>query len=95
MIADYFVLRHRKLNVTALYNQEGEYRYTNGFSIVALVSLGIAILPNLPGFLVTVKLIDSTSVPHFFVTLYSYAWFVGFGIAFSLYVALRRLLRRE
>ncbi len=91
MIADYFVLRRRQLNVPALYQSDGEYRYTNGVSLVALIALMVAILPNLPGFLVTVKLVDAASVPHFFVTLYSYAWFVGFAIAFSLYVALRRL----
>jgi NCS1 family nucleobase:cation symporter-1 len=93
MIADYFVLRHRRLNVPALYKHEGEFCYTNGFSIVALISLGIAILPNLPGFLVTVKLIDS--VPQFFVTLYSYAWFVGFAIAFVAYIGLRALSQKQ
>ena len=35
MIADYFVYRRRKLNVPALYKLDGEYRYTDGFSIVA------------------------------------------------------------
>jgi NCS1 family nucleobase:cation symporter-1 len=89
MIADYFVLRRRHLNVPALYRHDGEHGYTRGFSLVALVSLLLAILPNLPGFLVTVKLLDPGSVPAFFVTLYSYAWFVGFAIAFCLYLALR------
>ena len=90
MIADYFVLRRRHLNLNALYRHDSEHGYTHGFSIVALVSLVVAILPNLPGFLVTVKLIDAGSVPAFFVTLYNYAWFVGFAIAFGLYIALRR-----
>ncbi len=53
----------------------------------------LAILPNLPGFLVTVKLLDRANVPGFFVTLYSYAWFVGFAIAFCVYLSLRRLDR--
>jgi cytosine/uracil/thiamine/allantoin permease len=44
---------------------------------------------------VTVKWIDAGSVPAFFVTLYSYAWFVGFGIAFSLYIALRKITSEE
>jgi NCS1 family nucleobase:cation symporter-1 len=91
MIADYFVIRRRRLNVNALYQHDDEYGYTRGFSVVALVALLAAILPNLPGFLVTVKAIDAGSVPPFFVTLYSYAWFVGFAIAFCLYLALRRL----
>jgi NCS1 family nucleobase:cation symporter-1 len=95
MIADYFVLRRRQLNVPALYQPEGHFCYTNGFSIVALISLVMAILPNLPGFLVTVKLIDASSVPQFFVTLYSYAWFVGFAIAFVAYLGLRALLPKQ
>ncbi len=89
MIADYFVIRRRRLKVPALYRHNDEYSYTNGFSIVALIALVLAILPNLPGFLVTVKLVEATSVPPFFVTLYGYAWFVGFVIAFCLYIALR------
>src|SRR5256714_1075336 len=91
IIADYYVWRLRQLHLRAHYRNCGEYRYSNGFSIVALISLLLAILPNLPGFLVTVKVIDAGSVPAFFVTLYSYAWFVGFAIAFCLYLALRKL----
>jgi NCS1 family nucleobase:cation symporter-1 len=91
MIADYFVVRRRQLNVAALYDANGEYRYTNGFSVVALIALSVAVLPNLPGFLVNVKLLDTTAVPPFLVALYSYAWFVGFGIAFVVYMTLRTL----
>src|SRR2546429_553229 len=39
LIADYFVWRRRKLNLSALYNPDGEYRFTNGFSFVALIAL--------------------------------------------------------
>ncbi len=95
MIADYFVLRRRRLDLTGLYQVDGPYRYTHGFSIAALASLALAILPNLPGFLVTVKLIDPASVPHFFVALYNYAWFVGFFLAFVIYLALRLSRKRE
>jgi NCS1 family nucleobase:cation symporter-1 len=91
MIADYFVYRRRNLNLRALYDETGEYRYTNGFSLVALGALLLAILPSLPGFLVTVKLVDSSHVPAFFVQLYDYAWFAGFAIAFTLYLGLRFL----
>ncbi len=91
MIADYFVLRRRELNLPALYQTNGEYRFTNGFSMVALIALTLAVLPNLPGFLVTVKLLAPNAVPPFFVALYSYAWFVGFGIAFLVYIILRRV----
>ena len=94
MIADYFVWRHRQLHLAALYRADGEYRYTNGFSIVALVSLLVAILPSLPGFLATVKIIDPASVPAFLLRLYDYAWFAGFAIAFAVYLALRTVNQR-
>jgi NCS1 family nucleobase:cation symporter-1 len=91
MIADYFVYRRKQLHVAALYREDGEYRFTNGFSLIAIFSLIVAVLPNLPGFLVTVKLVDPASVPPFFVRLYDYAWFVGFAIAFVVYLVLRTL----
>jgi nucleobase:cation symporter-1, NCS1 family len=91
MIADYFVVRRRQLNVGALYDGEGEYRYTNGISLVAVVAFVLAVLPNLPGFLVTIKVIPASSVPDLLVNLYNYAWFVGFGLAFVIYLILRRI----
>ena len=90
MIADYFVYRKRQLNVAALYDPNGEYRFTNGVSHVAVTALIVAVLPNLPGFLVNVKLLSAASVPPFLLGLYNYAWFVGFGIAFAAYLSLRK-----
>ena len=89
MIADYFVLRKRRLNLAGLYDANGEYRYTGGFSLVAMFSLVLSILPNLPGFLVNIHAIPAQSVPGLFVTLYNYAWFVGFIVAFTVYLGLR------
>ena len=53
LIADYFVVRRCRLNPAALYASDGEYSYRNGWSIAGLGALALAILPNLPGFLVT------------------------------------------
>jgi len=89
MIADYYVWRRKKLHLAALYQPNSEYRFTKGFSLVAIFALAVAVLPNLPGFAVTVHLIPATAVPGFLVRLYDYAWFVGFGIAFVVYLLLR------
>jgi NCS1 family nucleobase:cation symporter-1 len=91
LIADYFVYRRCKLNLNALYQANGEYRFTNGFSIVALIALLAGALPSLPGFLVNIKALPAASVPPFLAHIYNYAWFVGFGIAFAVYIALRKL----
>jgi len=91
LIGDYFVCRRQRLDLEALYRADGEYAFTGGYSIVALVALIVAVLPNLPGFLVTVKAIDGASLSSTWVTLYNYSWFVGFGLGFVVYVALRKL----
>ena len=91
LIADYFVIRRRKLNLAALYKPDGEYRYTNGFSWVAIVAFLLGTAPSLPGFLVQVKRLNPDHVPAFLVGLFSYAWFVGFAVAFVAYLAGRIL----
>ncbi|MGH7944324.1 MAG: cytosine permease, partial [Opitutaceae bacterium] len=79
------------LNVAALYSSTGEYSYRRGFSWVAIVALLAGALPSLPGFLATIKVIDGSTVPPFLLGLYNYAWFVGFGVAFTFYLTLRKL----
>ena len=91
LIADYFVLRHRQLDPVALYARTGAYSYTNGYSLVGLGALLLAILPNLPGFLVTVNWLPKSAVPAFLVTAYSYAWFLGFGVAFAAHLIFKKL----
>jgi NCS1 family nucleobase:cation symporter-1 len=91
LIADYFVNRRCQLNLAALYQSGGEYRFTNGFSIAALAALVIAVLPNLPGFLTAVKALPAQQVPAIFLKFYDYAWFLGFAIAFVSYLAFRNV----
>ena len=91
LIADYFVWRKRKLNLAALYQTTGEYQYSYGISWVAIIALITGALPSLPGFLVNIKILAATSVPPALTNLYNYAWFIGFGLAFTVYLALRRI----
>ena len=91
LIADYFVWRGRRLNPADLYRENGEYRYSNGISMVALIALIVGALPSVPGFLVQVKLLKAENVAPWLVGLYNYAWFIGFGIAFVAYLAGRKL----
>lgn len=90
LICDYFVIRKTNLKAVDLYNLYGEYRYRNGFNTAAIVALALGVAPNIPGFLGTIKVIDPVSVGSFFMHLYNYAWFVGFGVAFVVYVMMMR-----
>ena len=91
LIADYFVWRRCKLDLVALYKTDGEYRFTNGISYVALIALAAGALPSLPGFLVQIKALDAASIPLLLADLYHYAWFIGFVVAFVVYLAGRKL----
>lgn len=91
MIADYYVVRRRHLDVAELYRLDGIYAYTRGYGGAALGALALGILPSLPGFLATVGLISRAGVPSPLLSLYDWAWFIGFGVAFACYLGLRRL----
>jgi NCS1 family nucleobase:cation symporter-1 len=94
MIADYFVYRARKLDIRALYDPDGCYRYSGGFSVVAIASFVLAVLPSLPGFLAQVGWMDPAGVPPLLLGIYSYAWFSGFALAFAAYLVMRNLAPR-
>lgn len=74
LIADYWVIRKRTLNLSDLYRVDGEYGTWN-WSAVAATVLGC--------FFAWIGLI----IPSLRV-LYDYAWFVGFGFAFVVYIGL-------
>jgi NCS1 family nucleobase:cation symporter-1 len=79
------------LDVAALYKADGEYCFSNGFGYAAIIALVAAVLPSLPGFLINVKVLSADSVPSFLAHLYDYAWFIGFALAFVIYLVLRKL----
>ncbi len=89
MIADYYALRKKHLDVNQLYQTNGIYTYTGGFSLAALAAFALAVLPNLPGFLVQTGYISGAH--PVFTSIYQQAWFVGFGLAFVLYLLFRKL----
>ncbi|GAB3835947.1 NCS1 family nucleobase:cation symporter-1 [Hymenobacter jeollabukensis] len=90
MIADYYLLRRRHLDVPDLYRYDGRYAYRNGINWQAMLALIIGILPNVPGFLQAVGALPAGAVWPWLADVYHYAWFVGFFLSGGLYVALMR-----
>jgi NCS1 family nucleobase:cation symporter-1 len=74
MIADYFVVRSRKLDLQALYRRGGVYEYSRGVNWRAMFALGLGVLVALVGLLLP-------SLRW----LYDYAWFVGFLVSAGAY----------
>ena len=86
LLTDYFLIRKQILNVDDLYKMEGEYGYTSGFNISALIAFILGVIPNIPGFLLKIGVVSS--IPGFLETVYSYAWFVGLPLAGIIYYGL-------
>src|SRR5438552_730433 len=83
MMVDYYLIRKGILNVDALYQENGEYRFQEGWHVSAFVAAGIgalfsSILPNFTNLL----------PPWWGV----YGWFFGVGIAGAIYFLLQSAL---
>jgi NCS1 family nucleobase:cation symporter-1 len=89
LIADYWLLRGRELSTADLFKLQGRYTYSSGVNYRAMAALVIAILPVVPGF-VRAALTPGGQVPSptFVDTLYTYAWFVTFGLSLVVYYVL-------
>jgi NCS1 family nucleobase:cation symporter-1 len=77
MVADYFLIRHTKLDIYSLYHRGGPYEYTAGINPRALIALAAGVFAALIGLAIPAVRF-----------LYDYAWFVGFFLAAALYYAL-------
>jgi NCS1 family nucleobase:cation symporter-1 len=95
LIADYYFIRGQRLDVDQLYTVDGAYSYKKGFNQMAILSLVLGIVPNIPGFLANIGLIGRESLPSWIIGIYSYAWFVGFFVSGSVYSLLMRNLKEK
>jgi NCS1 family nucleobase:cation symporter-1 len=95
MIADYYFIRKQQLNTVELYQHTGQYGFTNGFNLRAVFALLAGILPNIPGFLITIKVISVNAFPTWVAHLYNYSWFVGFFVSGLLYIIMMQAKRKN
>jgi NCS1 family nucleobase:cation symporter-1 len=95
LIADYFAIRHTRLDLAGLYKKDGPYWYVGGFNPLALVALVLGIAPCVPGFLATVSDRWNEFIPPIWSELYHYAWFISLVISFVVYVMLTLLFGRS
>ena len=89
LICDYWVLRNQRLQLAELFNTRGVYSYSNGINWRAVITLAVAIAPVVPGFIRAATTPGGQVIdPNFFDTMYTYAWFVTFGLGFVIYYIL-------
>lgn len=81
MVADYFVVRRTRLQPGALYRRGGPYEYQGGVNLYAIVALVCGVFVALIGLFIPALRF-----------LYDYAWFVGFFLSSTVYLALMRFV---
>ena len=80
LIADYFLIRKKELNLPELYKEKGLYSFNKfGINPAALIALALGVFLALIGFWV-----PSLNF------LYSLSWFTGFSISFVIYIILMK-----
>jgi cytosine/uracil/thiamine/allantoin permease len=87
MVADYYLIKKRKLDIHALYQDgpDGIYWYTGGFNLRAFLAFGIAVVPLLPGFAKSIQ--PGLDVGGAW-KIYSFAWLFGFAVALTSYLVI-------
>ncbi|QIN80584.1 nitrate reductase [Rubrobacter marinus] len=91
MIADYWIVRRRQLDLADLYKHDGRYAYSNGWNWRAIIAVFVGVVPVVPGFLNAATTPGFTGVfenPSFFDTLYTYGLFFTFFVAGLAYLIL-------
>jgi NCS1 family nucleobase:cation symporter-1 len=86
MMVDYYLIRAGRVDVNALYQENGEFRFQNGYNTSAFIAVAVGIL-------------FSTILPNFTSILPEwwglYGWFFGVVIAGGVYFALRASGRQQ
>jgi NCS1 family nucleobase:cation symporter-1 len=85
ILVDYYLIARGEIDVAALYQEDGQYRYQGGWNVNALIATAIgaifsSILPNLTNLL-----------PQWWGT---YGWFIGVAIGGGVYYALSAMRPR-
>lgn len=95
LAVDYWVVRKQHLDVPALYDPHGRYRYWYGVNWRALLALLLAVCPNLPGLVYSIALktdgetgleTDAVRISQGAKNLYSFDWLFGFVVSVVVYV---------
>jgi NCS1 family nucleobase:cation symporter-1 len=81
LIADYWIVRNKHLNLGDLYRTKGVYRYASGWNWRAVAATVLGCLFAWIGLLIPALHI-----------LYDYAWFVGFGVSFAAHYTLMKAM---
>ncbi|RDW89727.1 uracil permease-6 [Coleophoma cylindrospora] len=94
LASDYWIIRKQNIDVPALYDPNGRYRYDrSGINWRALIAFLISIGPNIPGLAYSIRAPTNGGPNPVHITagarnLYTFDWLFGFTSSIAVYVAL-------
>lgn len=93
LCSDYWLVKKQHIDVPALYNPDGRYRYGKyGINWRALFTMLLSVGPNLPGLGYSIGLnadgTDSVHITQGAKNLYTFDWLFGFATSIVVYTAL-------
>ena len=85
LLVDYYLVRKSELKVDDLYRRGGEYEYSNGWNLQALIAFALGVLPCLPGYLAVSGVVDKAGMPAIWLSLFDSGWFFSLAVAGTYY----------
>jgi len=82
MVADYWLVHRGRVDVPAMYDPHGRYRYMHGFNWRAVLAILLSVPPLMPGL---INLINPSIQIGRAVNLFDIAWIFGFVVALVVY----------
>ena len=79
MLSDYYIIRKMEIPLNELYKEEGQFKYTRGFNMSAMIALALGVFVAIIGYFV--PSLDA---------LYKLSWFSGFLVSFVVYYLLMK-----
>jgi NCS1 family nucleobase:cation symporter-1 len=87
--SDYWLVKRQNIDVPALYDPHGRYRYDFGVNWRAFVAFFVAVGPLLPGLAQSIQ--PKTKISEGTKHLYSFDWLFGFVVSIFLYTILSKI----
>lgn len=87
--SDYWLVKRRQIDVPALYDPYGRYRYFHGVNWQGMLAFFLAVGPNLPGLAYSIN--PASNISQGAKNLYSFDWLFGFVTSIVVYTTLHKI----
>ncbi|TKA30322.1 hypothetical protein B0A50_02549 [Salinomyces thailandicus] len=92
--SDYWIIKRCQIDVPALYDPQGRYRYWYGINWQGMLAFLLAVCPNLPGLAYSINDTD-THITSGAKHLYTFDWLYGFVVSILVYIVMHKIFPHQ